>query len=167
MRSSLSLTEKHKLSCPVEPSKDVEIFFEIWNPSSRRSDSLIFCKLNAIWCFRDTPCVCLLNTLHKLCGPASLQNSILSPVELLKHNTSKVFTTAFPYETGEVLSVHEVFANLCPSKHIRYIFLTKNSIHMYQPTLLPAAKLKRLLQILEGIKAGSTEGGKEQGRNKL
>ena len=113
----------------MEPSKDVEIFFEIWNPSSSRSDSLIFCKLNAIWCFRDTPCVCLLNTLHKLCGPASLQNSILSPVELLKHNTSKVFTTAFPYETGEVLSVHEVFANLCPSKHIRYIFLTKNSIH--------------------------------------
>ena len=33
---------------------------------------------------------------------------------------------------------------------------------MYQPTLLPAAKLKRLLQILEGIKAGSTEGGKEE-----
>lgn len=151
----------------MEPSKDVEIFFEIWNPSSSRSDSLIICKLNAIWCFRDTPCVCLLNTLHKPCGTASLQNSILSPVELLKHNTSKVFTTAFPYETGEVLSVHEVFANLCPSKHIRYIFLTKNSIHMYQPTLLPAAKLKRLLQILEGIKAGSTEGGKEEGRKKL
>ena len=51
---------------------------------------------------------------------------------------------------------------------MKYIsFLTKNSIHMYQPTLLPAAKLKRLLQILEGIKAGSTEGGKEEGRKKL
>ena len=30
---------------------------------------------------------------------------------------------------------------------------------MYQPTLLPAAKLKRLLQILEGIKAGSIQIG--------
>ena len=38
---------------------------------------------------------------------------------------------------------------------------------MYQPTVLPAAKLKRLLQILEGIKTGSTEEGKEEGRKKL
>ena len=37
---------------------------------------------------------------------------------------------------------------------------------MYQPSLLPAAKLKRVLQILEGIKAESTEGGKEEGRKK-
>lgn len=37
---------------------------------------------------------------------------------------------------------------------------------MYQPTVLPAAKLKRLLQILEGIKAGNYEReGKEVERN--